>query len=67
MHQEFPTIEVTPVRNGVYRVFSLFEKESVAVTSQALLELSMWVAANKESLEAEAKQEASQAANRSEQ
>ncbi len=60
MNQEFPTIEVTPVSKGVYRVFSLFEKESIAFTAQALLELAAWIAAHTEKLEAEAKQEASQ-------
>jgi hypothetical protein len=58
MNQEFPTIAVTPVSNGVYRVFSLYEKESVALTAQGLLELAAWIAANRETLEAEVKQEA---------
>jgi len=60
MNQEFTAIEITPVRAGMYRVFSLYEKESVALTAQALLELSMWIAANRETLEAEAEQEAAQ-------
>ncbi len=47
MNQEFTTIEVLPVRNGVYRVFRLFDKESVALTAQALVELATWIAANK--------------------
>jgi hypothetical protein len=66
MNQAFPTIEVTPVGNGVYRVFSLFEKESVAVTSQALLELAVWITEHSETLDAEAEQKAA-AASRSEQ
>jgi len=44
----------------VYRVFSLFDKGSVALTSQAFLELSIWIAENHETLAAEAKQEAAQ-------
>ena len=57
MSQGFLTIEVTAVGNGVYRVFSLFDKESVAITAQGLLELATWIEANGETLEAEARQE----------
>lgn len=54
MSQEFASIEVTPVGNGVYRLFSAYDKESVALTAQALVELSIWIAAHSETLEREA-------------
>ncbi len=60
MNQEFPIVEVTPVENGVYRLFSLFDKESIALTSQAFLELATWIAENHETLAAEAQQETAQ-------
>jgi hypothetical protein len=60
MNQEFPTIEVTAVGNGVYRLFSSFDKDSVALTAQGLVELAIWIAANTERLELEAEQEAAQ-------
>ncbi len=34
MNQEFLTIDVTAVGNGVYRLFSLYDKESVALTAK---------------------------------
>jgi len=58
MNQEFPAIEVTPVGNGLYRVFSLFDKESIALTAQGLLELSIWIAEQSERLATETEQEA---------
>ena len=60
MSQEFPTIAVTPVGNGVYRLFSLYDKESVALTAQAFIELSTWIAEHSETLEQEAQQETEQ-------
>jgi len=60
MSQEFPNIEVTPVGNSMYRLFSLYDKESVAITAQGLLELATWIAENRETLEAEAQQEEAQ-------
>jgi hypothetical protein len=60
MSQEFLNIEVTAVGNGVYRLFSLFDKESVAITAQGLLELAIWIEANRETLETEANQEDAQ-------
>jgi hypothetical protein len=60
MNQEFPIIEVMRVGDGVYRLFSLFDKDNIALTAQAFLELAIWVAANRETLEQEAGQEASQ-------
>jgi hypothetical protein len=57
MRKEFSTIEVTPVGDGVYRVFSLFDKDSIAVTAHALLALARWVDANSETLAHEAGQE----------
>ena len=60
MSQGFLTIEVTAVGNGVYRVFSLFDKESIAITAQGLLELATWIEANRETLGAEARQEEAQ-------
>ncbi len=60
MSQEFLQIEVTPVGNSVYRLFSLYDKESVAITAQGLLELASWVEANRENLVAEAQQEEAQ-------
>ncbi len=60
MSQEFLQIEVTPVGNSVYRLFSLYDKESVAITAQGLLELTAWIEANLETLETEAQQEAAQ-------
>ena len=56
MNQELTAIDVTPVGNGVYRVFSLFDKECVAFTAQALLELAAWIAANQETLMLDAEQ-----------
>ena len=58
MNQELAVIDVTPFGNGVYRVFSLYEKESIALTAQALVELSIWIAEHKLTLEVEAQQEA---------
>ncbi len=60
MSRELPNIEVTAVGNGVYRVFSLFDKESIAITAQGLLELATWIEANRETLGAEARQEEAQ-------
>ena len=60
MSQESITIEVTPVGNGVYRLFSTFDKESVALTAQGLVELAKWIEANRETLVTEAKHEAAQ-------
>ena len=60
MSQEFLQIEVTAVGNSVYRLFSLYDKESVAITAQGLLELASWVEANRENLVAEAQQEEAQ-------
>ena len=60
MSQEFPNIEVTPVGNSMYRLFSLYDKESVAITAQGLLELATWIEANRETLGAEARQEEAQ-------
>ena len=57
MSQEFLQIEVTAVGNSVYRVFSLYDKESIAITAQGLLELATWIEANRETLEAEVQQE----------
>ncbi len=60
MSQEFLQIEVTAAGNSVYRLFSLYDKESVAITAQGLLELTAWIEANLETLETEAQQEAAQ-------
>jgi hypothetical protein len=60
MNQEFPIIEVTPVGNGVYLLFSLYAKESVALTAQAFIELSTWIAEHSETLDQEAQQEAAE-------
>jgi hypothetical protein len=60
MSQEFPTVEVTAVGNSVYRLFSLYDKESIAITVQGLLELASWVEANRETLEEEAVKEEAQ-------
>ena len=60
MSQEFPTVEVTAVGNSVYRVFSLYDKESIAITAQGLLELARWIEANRETLEKEVQQEEAQ-------
>ncbi len=57
MNQEFPTIELMPTGNGVYRLFSFYDKESIALTAQALLELADWIAAHRETLALEARQE----------
>jgi hypothetical protein len=57
MSKEHPTTEVTPIGNGIYRLFSVFDKESIALTAQALLELSIWITENTEMLEADAQQE----------
>jgi len=60
MSQEFLQIEVTAVGNSVYRIFSLYDKDSIAITAQRLLELATWIEANRETLEAEARQEEAQ-------
>lgn len=44
-------VEVTTLDRGLYRVFSLFEKETLAFTAQGLLELAVWIDAHKTELE----------------
>ncbi len=58
MSKEHPAIAVTPVGNGVYRLFSAFDKDSVALTAHDLLELADWIAAHSETLALEAEQQA---------
>ncbi len=58
MNKEHPTIAVTPAGNGVYRLFSTFDKDSVALTAHDLLELADWIAAHSETLALEAEQQA---------
>ncbi len=51
-------IDIRNEREGVYRIVSLYSsKDSVAVTSQGLLELAIWIEANKATLEKEAAKE----------
>ena len=51
-------IDIRNEREGVYRIASLYSsKDSVAVTSQGLLELAAWIEANKATLEKEAARE----------
>ncbi len=57
MNKEHPTIAVTPIGNAVYRVFSSFDKDSIALTAHDLLELAVWIAAHSETLAAEARLE----------
>jgi len=48
-------IDIRNEREGVYRIASLYSsRDSVAVTSQGLLELAAWIEANKATLEKEA-------------
>ena len=51
-------IDIRNEREGVYRIASLYSsRDSIAVTSQGLLELATWIEANKATLENEAAKE----------
>ena len=50
-------IDICNEREGVYRIVSLYSRDSIAVTSQGLLELAAWIEANKATLEKEAAKE----------
>ena len=40
-------IDNTNEREGVYRIVSLYSRDSIAITSQGLLELATWIEENK--------------------
>jgi hypothetical protein len=50
-------IDICNEREGVYRIVSLYSRDSIAITSQGLLELATWTEANKATLEKEAAKE----------
>ena len=50
-------IDIRNEREGVYRIVSLYSRDSIAITSQGLLELAVWIEANKAALEKEAARE----------
>ena len=50
-------IDIRNEREGVYRIVSLYSRDSIAVTSQGLLELAAWTEENKATLENEAVKE----------
>ncbi len=50
-------IEVTITGPGTYRVFSLYDKKGIAITSHGLLELATLIEANRATLEKEAEEE----------
>ena len=50
-------IDIRNEREGVYRIVSLYSRDSIAITSQGLLELATWTEENKATLENEATKE----------
>ena len=50
-------IDICNEREGVYRIVSLYSRDSIAITSQGLLELATWIEENKATLEKEATRE----------
>jgi hypothetical protein len=50
------SIEPTGLTNGTYRLFSMYDKESIALTAQGLLDLADWIATHREQLQAEAQE-----------
>jgi hypothetical protein len=50
-------IDIRNKREGVYRIVSLYSRDSIAITSQGLLELATWTEENKATLEKEAAKE----------
>ncbi len=50
-------IDICNEREGVYRIVSLYSRDSIGITSQGLLELETWIEENKATLEKEAARE----------
>ncbi len=50
-------IDICNEREGVYRIVSLYSRDSIAITSQGLIELATWIKENKATLEREAAKE----------
>ena len=57
MSMDTTKIDICNEREGVYRIVSLYSRDSIAITSQGLLELATWIEEKKATLEKEATRE----------
>lgn len=47
----FDSIEVEPIGEGIYRIHSSYDKESIATTKRGLLSLLAWLTEHQEELQ----------------